>query len=262
MNAIWKRIRPLLSTFVRFMHISYLETKSDYEGTALGIFWIPVSTLLFTALLGLVFHAPAAGHSLTEFYLYLVVGYVVWNFISHSITKSTNIIQGKFDFAIHNSLTLVGLFGKMLGDRIFELGLNLVLVVLAVLFLSPGNFGLTTLLLIPFLALLSATSLALSYLVNLLTIFYPDFENIIKTAMRALFFATPVFWMAGERTDIRGLLEVYNPASYYLMMGRQVFGVEPLDWQVWGVGLMATLLVSGLAWVAYSRSHAFVRNMK
>ena len=53
MNSLWLRIRPYLSNFVRYMHISYLEAKSGYEGTVLGILWIPVSTLSFALLLAM-----------------------------------------------------------------------------------------------------------------------------------------------------------------------------------------------------------------
>ena len=66
MNSLWLRIRPYLSNFVRYMHISYLEAKSGYEGTVLGILWIPVSTLSFALLLGFVFHGGGSTPPLTR----------------------------------------------------------------------------------------------------------------------------------------------------------------------------------------------------
>ncbi len=261
MNQLWQRIRPYLSVTVRFFRISYVEAKSDYQGTRLGILWIPLSTLVFTGLLGLVFRS-AGSMSEVEFFLYVLTGYVCWNFIQDSISASTNIIQTKLDFAVHSNLSLVGLFAKTLTDRLFEYGLNMGLLLIAVLIFSPGSFGLNILLYIPLLAMLCATSLAVSYLVNLTTLFYPDLANVIKTAVRFLFFATPIFWSTSSKAGIRLLLERYNPAAYYLKMTRQVFGVESINWGVWGVGLAITAIVCLIGLYSYRSSSQFVRNIK
>ncbi len=261
MNSLWLHVRPLLSTFVRYMHISYLEAKSDYEGTVLGILWIPASTLIFSALLGLVFRNPGT-HSPAEFYLYVLAGYTAWNFISDSISGSTNIIQNRLGFAVHNGLSLPGLFAKVVGDRFFEFGLNMALLVLSVLVFAPAHFGYNTLLIVPLIGLFAITALAVSYLVNLLTIQFHDLVNVIKTAIRFLFFATPVFWAAEERGDIRALLEMYNPVSYYLHITRQVFGIEPLSWEAWAAATIVTAIICIVGLVAYRQSNAFVRNLK
>jgi ABC-type polysaccharide/polyol phosphate export permease len=262
MNSLWLRLRPPLSTLVRFMHISYLEAKSSYEGTALGILWIPVSTLSFALLLGFVFHGggpmPPA-----QFFLYVLSGYVSWNFISDSITGSTKIIQGKFDFALHNNLTLAGLFGKMLADRGFDFFLELATLALAVLILAPWNYGPQLLLLLALLPMLAIVSLALSYLINLLTLFFPDLGNLVSTVVRLMFFATPIFWRVEDRVnDPRVLLEVYNPASYFLMMMRQAFGIEPVQSFSWLVGGLITLVVALAGWYAYRQTNSFVRNLR
>ena len=261
MNSLWLRIRPLISTFVRYMHISYLEAKSDYEGTVLGVLWIPASTLIFAGLLGLVFRNPGT-HTPAEFSLYVLSGYAVWSFIADTISGSTSIIQSKLDFAVHNGLSLPGLFAKTVGDRFFELSLNTVLIVLSLLILAPGNIGFNTLLFIPLLVLLAVTSLAVSYLVNVVTINFQDLANVIRTAMRMLFFATPVFWAAEDRQDFRAVLEKYNPASYFLHITRQVFGIEPVNWEVWGVAALATAICAIAGVIVYRQTNAFVRNLK
>ena len=261
MNLLWQRVRPLLSNFVRYMHISYLEAKSSYEGTALGIFWIPASTLIFSALLGLVFRNPGT-HTPVEFFLYVLSGYTAWNFISDSIGGSTSIIQSKLDFAIHNNLSLPGLFAKNVGDLFFEFSLNVALLVIALVILAPGHFGLNTLLIVPLVGLLAVTSMAVGYLVNLMTIYFPDLANVIKTAMRFLFFATPVFWAAEDKGGIRAALERYNPAAYYLHITRQVFGIEPLNWQVWALAIGGTVVFCVVGLAAYRQTNAFVRNLK
>lgn len=262
MNSLWLRIRPYLSTLVRFMHISYLEAKSSYEGTLLGILWIPVTTVSFSLLIGFVFRGSGS-MSLVQFFLYVLSGYVVWNFISDTVTSSTKIIQGKFDFAVHNNLTLPGLFGKMLADRGFEFGLELLTLAVAVLILSPLSYGPHVLLLLVLLPMLAIVSLGLSYLVNLLTLYFPDLGNVVSTVVRLMFFATPIFWLVEDRlNDPRALLEVYNPASYFLMMMRQVFGVQPVDPFAWVVGGVITIFIAFAGFFAYRQSNSFVRNLR
>jgi lipopolysaccharide transport system permease protein len=261
MNSLWLRIRPYLSNFVRYMHISYLEAKSQYEGTVLGILWIPVSTLSFALLLGFVFHSGGS-MSATQFFLYVLSGYVTWNFVSDSILRSTNIIQNKFEFAIHNNLGLAGLFGKMLADRGFEFAIELAVLVLAVLILSPLSYGPPILLLLVLIPILCVVSLAASYLINLLTLFFPDLGNVVSTAVRLMFFATPIFWFVEERSDWRAFLEVYNPASYFLMMMRQSFGLQPVQLHVWLIGGVISLIVVVAGYVAFRQSQSFVRNLR
>jgi ABC-type polysaccharide/polyol phosphate export permease len=261
MNSLWLRLRPLLSIFVRHMRISYLETKSDYEGTVLGILWIPVGTLSFSLIIGCVLRANGA-MSPIDFFLYVLSGYVAWNFISDTITRSTRIIQARFDFAIHNNLTLAGLFGKMLADRGFEFGLEFAVLVLAVLILAPWSFGPQFLLLLALLPMLAIVSLSSSYLVNLATLFFPDLGNLISTVVRLMFFATPIFWKAESASDARILLEVYNPAAYFLMMMRQAFGLEPVQGHVWLVGSIITLFVAVAGFFAYRQTSSFVKNLR
>ena len=260
MNSLWLRIRPYLSNFVRYMHISYLEAKSGYEGTVLGILWIPVSTLSFALLLAFVFHGGSL--SPLAFFLYVLSGYVTWNFVSDSILRSTNIIQTKFDFAIHNNLGLAGLFGKVLADRGFEFAVELAVLLLAVLVLSPFSYGPQVFLLLILIPVLCLVSLATSYLVNLLTLFFPDLGNVISTGVRLMFFATPIFWLVEDRSDWRALLEVYNPASYFLMMMRQSLGLQPVQPQVWLIGGIISLVVIVAGYIAYRQSHSFVRNLR
>ncbi|HZY67496.1 MAG TPA: ABC transporter, partial [Devosia sp.] len=179
-----------------------------------------------------------------------------------SIVRSTKIIQSKFDFALHNNLGLAGLFGKLLADRGFEFGLELLTLVVAVLILAPWNYGTHTLLLLVLLPMLALVSLAASYMVNLLTLFFPDLGNVVSTIVRLMFFATPIFWVVEDASDMRHLLEVYNPAAYYLMMMRQVFGVEPVEPHVWLIGAIISAVVCVAGFIAYRQSNSFVRNLR
>jgi lipopolysaccharide transport system permease protein len=261
MNSLWQRIRPYLSIFVRHMRISFLEAKSDYEGTALGILWVPVGTVSFSIIIGFVLHANGLVSPI-DFFLYVLSGYVTWNFISDSIIRSTRIIQSRLDFAVHNNLGLAGLFGKMLADRGLEFGLEFAALVLAVLILQPWHYGPQILLLVFLLPMMALVSLGLSYLVNLVTLFFPDLGNLISTGMRLMLFATPIFWSVESGSDARVWLEAFNPAAYYLMMMRQSFGLEAFVLHEWLIGAAITVVVALAGYIAYKRSSSVVKNLR
>jgi ABC-type polysaccharide/polyol phosphate export permease len=259
--TFWRRLRLYISTAVRYLHISYIEARAGYQGTRLGLLWLPLSTLIFTSMLALIFrHSDTM--PIAEFFLYVLCGYTLWQFIAGSISGSTDVIQKKFDFALHNNLSLIGLFAKLLVDRLFEYAINVALVLVAIALLAPSMLGLNLLLAIPFLPLLIVTSLALAYIVNVVTVFAPDMSAVIKTAVRFIFFASPVFWSAAERTDIRQLLATYNPVAYYLGVARQVFGVEPFSLSTWTIALIISTCICLAGAVAYSHSSRLVTNIK
>lgn len=260
--AIWKGIRPHLSRLIRFFHISYIEAKSRQRGSHLGILWIPLTSLIFSAVLALIFrHSDTM--SPTDFFLYVLAGYILWTFIAESINGSTDVIQSQLEFGIHNNLTLVGLFGKLLVDRLFEYSLNLALLLAVMLLLNPSFVGPQLALFVPFLALIVVTSIGTAYLVNLVTIFFPDTTNLFKVGTRFMFFVSPVFWSAADRTSgPRTLLMQYNPVSYYLSLPRQVFGIEPVEPAAWLIASIASAGVCGAAYLAYHYSQGFVRNLK
>ena len=259
---IWKCIRPYLSALIRFFHISYLEAKSQNRGSYLGILWVPLSSLIFSAMLALVFrHTDAM--PLSDFFFYVLTGYIFWNFIAESITGSTDVIQNRYDFAIHNNLSLPGLFGKLLVDRLFEYFLNLTLLIGLLLVVDPAKVGFELGLFLPLLAIVVVTSLSTAYLVNLVTIYYPDTKTLFRVGTRFMFFVSPVFWIAAEAEDgTRALLVQFNPAAHYLSVHRQVFGIEAVNEGTWFAVVAISTIISLAAYVAYQRSHAFVRNLK
>lgn len=257
----WRWLRPYPSLLIRFFHISFLESQSEYQSTKLGILWIPLSTLIFTALLAFVFkHSDAM--PVGEFFVYVLSGYILWQFIQDSISGSTTVIQSRLEFAIHNNISMPGLFLKVLVDRLFELGINTTLLLAALLLFSHDSFGPNLLLALVLLPLISITSISVAYLVNLVTILFPDAGAIIRTGVRFIFFASPVFWVYDGVTGVRHLLATYNPVSYYLALNRQVFGVEPVMLQTWIVAGIISTALAIISAVTFANTKAIVTNIK
>jgi lipopolysaccharide transport system permease protein len=260
--TIWGKIRPCLSWAARFTHISYIETMSTYSGSWLGMLWSPLSAIVFSATLAFVFR-PVAATAYVDFFLYVLIGYTFWGFVADSITGSTDVIQSRMDFALHNNLSLGQLYAKILVDRLFSFGLDLIAVAAIMLLLRPSGFGPATLLMGPFLLLISLASIGGGYLVNLITVFVPDTKVPIAVATRLLFFVSPVFWAPNDAQEgPRALLVDLNPIAYFLSLPRQVLGIEALDPWPWLVAGLFGVALGVVGYLAYVRSISVVRNLK
>lgn len=258
---LWRQIRPYVSASVRFLHISYIEAKYEHAGTRLGIAWTPLSPIIFSALLALVFrHSDAV--SVTDYFLYVYCGYVLWSFISESLTGSTDIIQSRLDFAVHNNLSVFGLFTKTLMDRIFDYLLNAGVLLLLIAVLRPSLISMQIVLFPALLVLIIVASLSGAYLVNIITVLYPDMKTAVKVGARLMFFASPVFWSVESSHGTRAILSNYNPIAYYLAAARQTFGVHPADPYAWFIASAVSCLLGLVGYIVYVRSQTFVRNFK
>jgi len=260
--ALWKSIRPYLSAAIRFFHISYIEAKAQHHGARLGVLWGPLSSLCFVVMLSLIFHHSESMPQ-GDFFLYVFVGYILWSFIAETITGSTDIIQKRLDFAVHNGLSVPGLFGKILVDRLFSYGLNLVSLALVAIVFFHDKLGASLVLFLPFALMIVAASFFGAYLVNIVTILFPDTRALFQVGVRFLFFASPVFWSANEVTGgVRGLLTTYNPVSYFLSMARQTMGIQVFNPTDWLIALAVTAAICAAGTLAYLGSRNFIRNLK
>lgn len=244
------------------MRISFIELQAENSATIIGILWVPLTTVLFALALALLFQ-PLHAFEGSDFFLYVLVGYSLWQFIAATINSSVDLVRRQFDNAVHNGLGLAGLYLKALSDRGVEWGLNLVICAIAVIALNPIGSWKVAVLVLPAIVLVLMTSLAVSYLVSVAAILVPDLGKLIKTGTRFLFFLSPVFWAVGS-TDQPIRLAIYgiNPITYYLEVIRQAFGVEPVSAHSWFIASAITVAVTLGAWVLFSKTRSMVTNIK
>lgn len=264
-----KSLRPLIfvHSLSRFIQISFYENKAQYQKTRLGLLWIPFSTLLFVFVLVAVF-ANMQGLQAVDHYLYVLSGYCLWLLILEVINQSTLIIQTQIDFANHNRMSIPELYFKNLLDRLFRHLLNMgvlyaSMIILAFMGLASWWSIAQSFLLYPAVLLLSLVAgYAMSILINIVCIFWPDVEKVIQTSTRFLFFLSPVFWVYhhGEG-GFRYFLINGNPVTYWLDIMRQAFGIAPLDLRPWLICAGICVVLCLMAYVVYRQTSNIVRNI-
>lgn len=121
---LWLPARRFVSRSLRWLHISALELTSEFQGTRLGVAWLPLSNLIFVTFLTLVFHQSGTVTQ-SRFFMYVLAGNSTWVFIAATINQGAFTIQRQLEFATHNGLSLSELFIKTLFDRVIVLVVNL-----------------------------------------------------------------------------------------------------------------------------------------
>lgn len=259
---LWLPARRIVSRSLRWLHISALELTSEFQGTRLGVAWLPLSNLIFVTFLTLVFH-QSGSVTQSQFFLYVLAGNSTWVFIAATINQGGFTIQRQLEFAAHNGLSLGELFIKTLFDRLIVLVVNLLVCVVFSIMLTPGGVSPSLVLLIPLALMGSLLSISLAYLVNYVTLVVPDIGQLISSIVRFLFFATPIFWVFdAQSSGVQRLLATYNPISYFLGATRQALAVEPVNLGTWLVAGGITLATAGVAAVLFRLTRDIVRNLR
>lgn len=243
---------------IKFFKIGFLELKADFKTTYVGLFWLPLTSFLFAALLSILFRPDMDRYS---FFLYVYSGLILWNFIQTTIIRSLNLIEKNFETAVTLGLSLGDLFLKSLCFRLIELFINISFFLLFVFFVESFNFKL--LFLIPiFLLIIILSSLSLSLIINVLSIYFSDFSNLIQIFTRILFFISPVFWVASERSDLRKFLSIFNPISSYLDSFRQVFSLTTFNSKTWIICIILTIFLCMLSVYLFYKNINLIKNIK
>ncbi len=234
----------------------YEELRHSYRRTLLGLVWIAISFGAFSVVKIIVF-AGLNAKDADVFTTWVVTGFLIWQFVSHIVVTGSAVfisseswIKGvKLPYSIHIYQTIWRL---ALQDGI-NLLVAYVLVVLFGAYSLPGL--LLGLLAIPLFLL---TAVPVQLLLGILCTHSRDLQQFIGTAVRLLFFATPIIWIPVPGTFLETIARL-NPFSYILALFRDpvIYGVIPLDALAVWAGITAFFWIAGLAAFSAFRSRIY-----
>lgn len=176
------------------MRISYLQIKSRYQGSVLGILWAFVNPMILTGAQAFFFSKVLKVNlPFKNFFLFLASGTLTWIYISQTLDMSANTLihRGKIIKSAWVPPTL--LVESVVLENAFNylVGLLLVLLLGSVVgdipTFSPSGLVISTL-------SLTSLLLATAKLTSLLNSFYRDFRFIMNFLMQVLFYVSPVIY--------------------------------------------------------------------
>ena len=235
MFTVIKIFREQLAHIPLMFNLALYEIKSKYQMHYLGIVWqilnplIQVSAYWFVFGVGLRQGAPVGN---TPFIVYLLLGLVPWFFISPTIVQGSNSIYSKVNLVSKMKFPV----SVLPTITIISNGINFIimlLILVGVLFIYQINAGIYLLQLPYYMLCLFIFLYAFTLFSSTISALVRDFQLLIQSLMRLLFFLTPIFWvMDSFPKQFHPLLQL-NPFTYIIEGFRDSFLARGWFYENW-----------------------------
>jgi ABC-type polysaccharide/polyol phosphate export permease len=213
------------------LYTSWIEILLEYRSTALGPLWIPLGTALFVFVVGNLYGRVVVSGDSNVYLAHLAVGLVLWYFFNRTIVMGCRVFVANRNLILDGATTYTNVILKLVSTNLILLAHNVLVVILVFFYLGLVPSG-TALLLLFTLPLVVANLLWICVITAILGTRYADFQETVQSALRLLFFVTPILWVPHQH--VRGPIVdaiVYLNPFYYLIevvRGPLVYGQIPL----------------------------------
>ena len=194
--------------------------KAEHRNSYLGYFWWLLDPLLNVAVYYFLV-VIILNRGGPDFPVFLVIGLVVWRWISSSINSSANsvlryssiinqVYLPKFLFPL--SFTITQLVNFLFG-----------LVIIAIFLAFSGVWPTWHLVLLPVVIIITLTFLlAVGAVLGFFTVFIRDIDNFLTHSMRIFFYASPIIWEGGRLPPEYGWAVAINPIAHLVTAFRDI----------------------------------------
>ena len=248
---------PSSTMFHRHLDLLYVlvrrNLKIKYQGTVLGFLWALLQPAL-TALLLISVFSYVVRIPITNYWAFLISGFIVWNFIQQCINA------GAFTFSDHRNVVRSVYLPKELLvisavlSRLFEFAAAL-LVVLLILVLAHHQTVPASLLTLPVLIVLQILLAAgFAFPMAIISVWYHDVQHMLPVLLMALFYASPIFYPVSFVPEAVRSLYLLNPIAQLLRLYHITLfeGRFPSVVELTGA-VLAGLIVFSLGYLFYFR---------
>jgi len=244
-------------------HLGWQDIRQRYRRSILGPIWITISMAVTAIALG-VLYAGLFGNDLSVQLPYVLVGFIIWAFISGCISEGSEVFTSNEGLIRHLPAPLSVHVYRLLWRQILFFGHNLIVYVVMFL-VFPQHLGWPSLMAFPAFALLVINGAWVALLLGIVTTRFRDLEPITQSIVQLLFFLTPIVWIysdlltsANSSTAARARLVEFNPLLHFMEILRAPMLGQPQHLRHWIVVLGITVVGWGLTMEALRRYRARV----
>lgn len=198
--------------------LAWGDFKQRYKNSILGYFWSLLEPLLMLVVLYVVF-SNLMRIQVEYYQLFLLLGIILWNFLSRATSMGLNAILGKPGMVqkiyFPREILVISSCITALLMSIFE---SLVFIAFMAVFQVPLSANLVYVPLI--LVLLFLVSLGLSLALAALNVFYRDVQFIWAVILQAGFFATPILYPVTIFPESLRDIFLLNPMAHIIISAR------------------------------------------
>jgi len=232
-------------------HLGWQDIRQRYRRSVLGPVWISISMAVTAVALG-VLYAGLFGNPLEEQLPYILVGFIVWGFISGCITEGADVFIANEGLIRHLPAPLsVHVYRLVWRQSLFFVH-NLI-VYLLMLLVFPQPLGWSILLAVPAFALLVVNGAWVALLFGIVSTRFRDLTPVLQSVVQLAFFLTPIVWIyedlansANAAIAERARWVELNPLMHFVeIVRRPMLGQEQL-WRHW----LVVLVITVVGWLA------------
>lgn len=227
------------------------DLHDRYRRTSVGLAWISLSFALFV-LVKVVIFSQLSSVSMAEFGLFVALGFGAWTFVSSMVIDACTAFLHARPWMLGTATPYPVYLLQTIFRNAVMFGLIL-LVVAPALFWKPQPWSLTMLWALPALLAYLLTGVCLAATLAPLCVRFRDLHHAMQTAMRLLFFATPILWLPATNGRL-ALIAEWNPASHYLAILRDPLLYNTVPLESWAVVAAINLVGLPVGMLVYART--------
>ena len=218
LRVISKYLRYIFRTKSVWWYTASAKTRARYIRTFLGSLWLGISNLLFIGVLGFVYGVVFKAENFKEYYIYLGLGYSIWNTIGGSINSAPDIFSNNSTSLLNTNINPIFF---VLEEWCFEIQTFLQSIGMVILFLGIlDNSIFINIIYTPihFINLIIFIFWA-PLIICLLAARYTDIYQLVPIVTQLIFLMSPILYPEKNLGKL-SLLANFNPVYKILSLFR------------------------------------------
>jgi ABC-2 type transport system permease protein len=239
-------------------HLGWQDIRQRYRRSLLGPIWITISMAVTAVALGILY-AGLFGIELATLLPHVLVGFVVWNFISGCIAEGSEVFIANEGLIKHLPAPLSVHVYRLVWRQLLFFAHNFI-VYLVMLLVFPQPLRWTVLAVIPAVVLLALNGAWVALAVGIITTRFRDIVPITQSVVQLMFFMTPIVWIYENLLNSdnpaiaeRARLAEFNPFLHFLEIIRRPLLGQDQHLRHWVVVLAITVVGWALTMVVMRR---------
>lgn len=234
MSLVWERIRGTrvhkrVQSVILWMqltrNLAVRDVETRYKHSLLGLYWAIINPLIMAAIFSFIFQVifNQSSGSL-PYVVFLLTGLTFWNFFANGVSSATNSIAGSAGLLAKIYFPRVVLPTASVLARLIDFGFSL-LVLMVFILIYHVKVYVSTLLIVPVLAIELMFTLGVAYLVASLNVLYRDMNQLVGLLLFVWMYLSPVMYAVSSSHGFVQAILLLNPMGGLLQAERDLLFV-------------------------------------
>lgn len=233
-----------------WLFLGWRDVRKHYSRSILGPFWLTLSMGLLVGGLGILY-SQIFNQPIHDYLPFLAIGFIAWGLISGLIVGSCNVYSAAAASIRQVRMPLSVYVYQFVWQQLITFAHNFVIYVAVALFFGIWP-GLTGLLVVPALLLVSLNGIFAAMVLGPLCARFRDIPMIVASAIQVAFFMSPILW-SPEMVPQRAFFVQANPFYHLIEILRDPLLGSPATLTNWLVCILGTAMFGVVAFLFFSR---------